>query len=307
MQVEYIAGVGLAAGGTAQDERHLAVGHGVLGEVIVNNQRILPAVHEVFAHGAAGIGGQVLHGRAVGGGGYHHDAVGHGAGLLQLGHEAGDIGALLAHGHVDAVERAEGGVAALLTALILAGLGDDGVDGQGGLAGGAVADDELALAAADGDHGIDGQDTRLHRLVHTLAGNDTGGDFLHGIISSGLHGALAVQRVAEGIHHAAQQTGADGHLQQAARGLAGVAFLQVGSAADEHGAHLVFLQVHGQAHHAAGELNHLIEHGVAQAFDARDAVADGLDGAYILADGSSADIANLCFKLLYDVAHTFVV
>jgi hypothetical protein len=42
---------------------------------------------------------------------------------------------------------------------------DDRVDRDGGLAGLAVADDELALAAADRDHGVDGLDAGLHRLV----------------------------------------------------------------------------------------------------------------------------------------------
>ena len=47
-----------------------------------------------------------------------------------------------------------------------------GVDRDGGLAGLAVADDQLALAAADGDQRVDGLEAGLHRLVHRLARND---------------------------------------------------------------------------------------------------------------------------------------
>ena len=57
---------------------------------------------------------------------------------------------------------------------VLALLVDDRVDGDGGLAGLAVADDELALAAADGDHRVDGLDAGLQRLLDRLALDDAG-------------------------------------------------------------------------------------------------------------------------------------
>ncbi len=74
---------------------------------------------------------------------------------------------LLADGHVDADH-------------VLAALVDDGIDGNGRLAGLAVADDELALAAADGDHGVDGQDARLQRFAHRRAVDNARGLELDG-------------------------------------------------------------------------------------------------------------------------------
>ena len=111
-------------------------------------------IAEVLAHGAAGEGRQVLHGRGVGGGGRDHDGVLHGAVIFERLHHLRDGGALLADGDVDADH-----VAALLI--------DDGVEGDGGLAGLAVADDQLALAAADRDHGVDGLDAGLHAAAFT--------------------------------------------------------------------------------------------------------------------------------------------
>ena len=73
--------------------------------------------------------------------------------LAQLLDDGGHGRLLLADGHVEA-------------AHVLALLVDDRVDGDGGLARLAVADDELALAAADRDHRVDGLDARLHGLVH---------------------------------------------------------------------------------------------------------------------------------------------
>ena len=56
--------------------------------------------------------------------------------LFPVSYHVGDGGSLLAHRHVDTEH--------VLTLLV-----DDGVNGHRGLAGLAVADDELALAAAD--------------------------------------------------------------------------------------------------------------------------------------------------------------
>ena len=75
---------------------------------------------------------------------------------LQDGHGARDGRPLLADGDVDADQ-------------VLALLVDDGVDGDGRLAGLPVADDQLALTAADRDHRVDGLDAGLDRRVHVLA------------------------------------------------------------------------------------------------------------------------------------------
>ena len=45
---------------------------------------------------------------------------------------------------------------------------------DGGLAGLAVADDQLALAAADGNERVDGLQAGLHRLVHRRTRDDAG-------------------------------------------------------------------------------------------------------------------------------------
>src|SRR5690606_13939743 len=95
-----------------------------------------------------------------------HDGVLHGAGFFEGADNLGDLTGLLADGDVDADE-----VAALLV--------DDGVERDGALTGGAVADDELALAASDRDHGVDGLDARLDGGVDALAERHTGGDSLN--------------------------------------------------------------------------------------------------------------------------------
>jgi hypothetical protein len=86
---------------------------------------------------------------------------------------------------------------------------DDGVDSDGRLAGLPVTDDQLALAAADGGHRVDGLDTGLQRLVDRLALHDGGGLQLQRAALGRGDRALAVDRVAQGVHDAAQEVVAD--------------------------------------------------------------------------------------------------
>ena len=268
VQIEDVAGIGLAAGGPAQEQRDLAVGRGLLGEVVVDAEGVLAVVAEVLADGAARVGGDVEEGRGVGGGGADHDGVLHGPVLLEGADDLGHRRVLLPDGHVDADDA-------------LALLVDDRVEGHRGLAGLAVADDELALAAADGDHGVDGLEARLQRLFHRAAVDDPGGDALDGSEPRGLDRALAVEGQTEGVHHPPHHRFAHGHGHDALRALDLVAFLDEVGLAQEHDAHRVFLEVHGEARHPVGQLEQLARHAVVEAVDPGDAVADLQDGAHL--------------------------
>ena len=147
VKIENVARERLAARRTTQQQRNLPVRLRVLGKIVVNHQRMLAVVAEIFAHGAAGVRGDELHRRGIARRGADDDGVIHRAVLLQRLDHADDGGLLLADGDIDADD-----VAALLV--------DDRVDANGGLAGLAVADDQLALAAADGNHRIDGLQAR---------------------------------------------------------------------------------------------------------------------------------------------------
>ena len=66
MQVEDVAGVGLASRRTAKRERHLTVGDGLLGKVIVNDEGVLAVIAVELGHCAAGVCRNVLQGRGIG-------------------------------------------------------------------------------------------------------------------------------------------------------------------------------------------------------------------------------------------------
>jgi hypothetical protein len=274
VQVEHVAGVGFAARRAAQQQRDLAVGHGLLGQIVIDDQRVLPAVAEVLAHGAARVGADVLHGGRFGSRGGDDDGVVHRAVLFQRAHDVLDRAGLLPDRDVHAGH--------VLTLLV-----DDGVDRHGGLAGLAVADDQLALAAADGHHGVDGLQAGLHRLVHALAGDHARGDLLDHVGHLGVDRALAVDGLAQRVDDAADQLGADGHRQDLARALDGVAFGDVFVLTQDHGADGVAFQVQRQAvgrlaAGGGGELEHFAGHHVGQAVHTHDAVGDGHHRALVL-------------------------
>ena len=57
---------------------------------------------------------------------------------------------------------------------------DDRVERYRCLAGLAVANDQLALAATDRNHAVDGLQTRCHRFAHRLTVNNSRCEPLHG-------------------------------------------------------------------------------------------------------------------------------
>src|SRR5690606_7182427 len=138
---------------------------------------------------------------------------------------------------------------------------DDRVHGEGGLAGTAVADEELALATTDRGHGVDGLVARLHRLVHRLALHDRGGLQFEGAAALGLDLAEAVDRVAEGVDHTAEVALAHGDGQDLAGTGDRLTLLDAAELTEDDGTDLALLEVEGEAEGAVLELQQLVGHG----------------------------------------------
>ncbi len=147
VQVEDVAGVCLASGRAAQQQRHLTVRVGVLGEVVVDRQRMPAVVEEVLTHRAAGVRRQIGDRRGLVGRGHHDDRVLQRTRVLERLGERDDRGLALTDCDVD---RHHAGVPVV----------DDRVDRDRRLAGLAVTDDQLALTATDRDHRVDRLDAR---------------------------------------------------------------------------------------------------------------------------------------------------
>src|SRR5690606_32489711 len=131
--------------------------------------------------------------------------------FLELAHYVGNGRRLLADCHVD-------------TGHVLTLLVDDGINRDGGLAGLAVANDQLTLATADRHHGVDRLETGLHRLRHRLTRNHARRDLLDLVGKLGIDRALAVDRLTKRVDDAADQFGAYRHLENATGTFGRIAF-----------------------------------------------------------------------------------
>src|SRR5437763_10854101 len=101
-------------------------------------------VAEIFTHRAASVGREELQRRRLRRSRGDDDRIFHRAILFERTDDLRDGRALLPDSDIDAVE-----LLALLARRVDVLLVDEGVERDGGLAGLAVADDQLALAAAD--------------------------------------------------------------------------------------------------------------------------------------------------------------
>ena len=231
--------------------------------------------------------------RGFSGAGRDDDGVVHGAGVGEGLHDLRNRRALLPDAAVDADN-----VAALLI--------DDGVENDGGFAGLAVADDQLALAAANGDHGIDGLDAGLERLAHGLAVEHAGRDAFEGIALLRNYGTFTVERLAERVDHPADQGLTHGNRHNGVGALDDVAFFEFERLAKKHHTDFFFFEVQRDAENIVRESEHLAGHDLFEAVDARDAVADADDGTDFI-DGNrllvvlnllAQDLANfVCFDI----------
>ena len=142
----------------------------------------------------------------------------------------------------------------------------------------------------------------LQRLAHRHAVHHAGRQALDGAERLGDDRPLAVGRVAQRVHHAADQRLAHRHGHDALGPLDRVAFLDLGVIAQQHRADLVFFQVQRQPGHFVGKVEELAGHGVLQAVNARHTVADRDDRP----DLADRDAAVVVLNLLADDFGYFV-
>ena len=283
MKEENVARVGFAARRTAEQQRHFTVRDRVLGEIVVHDEDVFAFVHQLLADRAAGVRSEILEGRRLGGTYRDDRGVLERAALRQDLGERGDRRVLLADRDVDAVD-----VAALLV--------DDRVDRDGGLAGAAVADDQLALAFADRDQRVDGADTGLERLLNALALNHGRGDVFDRAILVRFDRTFAVDRIAERIDDAAEQRMPDRDRDDAPGALDLLAFFDLRIGAEDDDADVVLFEIEDDALHAVFELDQFRLLNGFEAIDARDARADFDHGADLVFVHFAREVSDLILE-----------
>jgi hypothetical protein len=200
--------------------------------------------------------------------------------LFERAHDLGNRRLLLADRAVNADD-------------VLAALVDDRVRRDRGLPGLPVADDQLALPAADRHHAVDRLQARLNRLLHRLPVDDARRQAFNRQELLRLDRSLAVDRLAQRVDDAPEHLVADRDRDDPARALDDVAFLDRLVIAQQHRADAFLLEVERDPEDAVRELEHLAGHGPFDAVHARDPVADGDDAAdfgHVDLDGVAADL-----------------
>ena len=213
---------------------------------------MLAIVTEPLAHSAPRERSEVLEGSGLRGGRGNDDGVLHRVILLKSLDELSDGGTLLADSNIDTVE-----LLVLVLAVVPPLLVEDGVDGDGGLAGLTVTDDKLTLATTDGHHGVDRLDTRHHGLVDGATGENAGSLEGRTATLSGLNGTLAIDGVTEGVDDTAKEVGADRNVDDLASTPDGIALLDETIVTEDGDTDVVGFQVQAHAADAGRKLHHL--------------------------------------------------
>ena len=192
MDIEHVTGVGLAPRRLPREERDLAVGSRVFGHVVDDDESVLAAIAKVFRHRETGKGRDPLQTRSGRRARDDEDAAFRRAVSLNCIDDPLDRGRLLTDRDVDADD-----VACLLI--------DDAIDGNCRLTDGAVADDQLSLAAPQGKHGIEDEQAGLDRFADEIAIDDCGGWTLDRFVAFGIDCSTTVNWAAQRIDGATEQ------------------------------------------------------------------------------------------------------
>jgi len=270
MEVEDITRVGLTSWGSSEKEGHLSVGDGLLGKIVVHDEGVLGVVTEPLAHGAARVWCEVLKRGGVSSGSDNDDGVFHGVGLLEDVTELADGGLFLADSDVDAVELLD--LVIVVEELFLV---EDGVEGDGGLTGLPVTNDQLTLTSADGDERVDSLKTRLHRLVDGFTGNNTRGFDVDTSSLLAVNGSLAVEGVTKRVDNSTEELWADGDVDNSTSPLDNIALLDITIVTKDDNTDVVGLQVQSHTLDTAVELDHLLGLDVLETVHTGNTITDG--------------------------------
>jgi hypothetical protein len=192
--------------------------------------------------------------------------------LLEGLDELSDGRTLLTNGDVDTVQ-----LLALVGRFVPTLLVEDGVEGNSGLTGLTVTNDQLTLTTANGHHGVDTLQTSLDGLVDGTTGKDTRSLELGTALGGSVDGALAINGVAESIDDTAEKLRADGDIDNLSGTLDNLTLLDETVGTEKHNTDLAGFEIHAHSLDARGELNQLLSLDIGHTMDTSDTVTDGKD------------------------------
>ena len=272
MKIEHVTRIRFAARRTTQQKRHLAIGHSLLGQIIINDQGVFAIVTEPFANCAACKRRKILQRCRLGGGRRDDDRIFKGAALCEGFNNLRNGGTLLADGDIDAKQL----LAIVFGRIIDLLLVQDRIDTDRGLAGLAVTNNKFTLATANRDHPVNRLNTGHHRLMHRLT-RQNARRFHVNTFTSGDIGqrALPVNRLTKRVNHAAKQALANRRGHNLGETLNIVALFNAAVIAKDNDTDIVGFEVQRHAFDAAIKFDHFTSFDIVETVNAGDPVSDG--------------------------------
>merc|ERR1719431_2446745 len=223
VEVEDVTGVSLTTWGTSQQQRHLSVGNGLLGQVVEDDYGVHAVVPDVFSHSNSRVWCKVLQGCSIRSCGRYHNGV-----LL--------------------------GVPSFVEPLLV----DDGVNGNGSLSCLPVSNDQLTLSTANWHQGVDSLDSCLHRLADRLSGDDARGFQANPELLTGAKGTLAINGISKSINNTTKHFHTNGDIHDGTSSLDDISLLDQFVITEDDHTDIVRLQVEGHTLESGAEFHHLL-------------------------------------------------
>jgi len=228
VEVEDVSGVGLTSGRSTEKKGHLTVGDSLLGKIVEDDEGVLSVVSEPLSDRSSGERSEVLKGSGLGSGSGDDDGVLESVVLLKGLYELGDSRSLLSNSDVNTVK-----LGGLVVTVVPSLLVEDGVDGNCGLSGLTITNDQLTLSTTNGNHGVDRLETGQHGLRNGGTREDTRGLDLSTSTFLGVDRTLSIDGVTESVDDTSEHLRSNGNVDNVSGTLDCVTFLAVESERSE--------------------------------------------------------------------------
>jgi hypothetical protein len=240
VEVENVTRVGFTTGRTTKQKGHLTVSNSLLGQIVIDDQRVTTVVTEPFTNSSTRERSKVLKRSGFGSGGSNNDGVLEGIVALKGADELSNSGTLLTNSNVDTVQLLgfiRTGVPVLLV--------KDGVESDSSLTSLTITNNQLTLTTTDGNHGVDRLDTSLHRFANGVTGQNTGSLDLDTGTANAVERTLTINGVTKGIDNTTKKTGTDGNVNNSTSTLDGITFLNQTIVTEDDNTDVIGFQVKG--------------------------------------------------------------
>ena len=293
MKIENVTRISFAAWWATQKQRHLAVRNSLLGQIIINDQRVHAIVAEILTNRTTGKRCEILKRGWFRRCRRNDDSVIQSAALFEGFNNLSNGRTLLTNRNVDTEKL----FAIVFRRSVGFFLVQDGVDTDSGFTGLTVTNDQLALTTTNWDHPVNRLNPGHHRLVHGFTWDNAWGFNVHTVPRGNVcDRAFAVDWVAEWINHTTQQAFTNRCSHNLIEALNSVAFFNATVITEDNDTNIVAFQVQRHTFDAAVKFDHLTGLDIVEAVDAGNTVANGEDLTDVRDFSLDAKILDLRLK-----------